>query len=43
MKLVAIIPETGSTLVRDGDLVFVTHPPFQISDRVPFPQGTNES
>ena len=38
-KLLAIIPEDGWALVREGDAIFFIRPPFRSSERVPVPEA----
>lgn len=39
-RLLAIIPEDGWAMVREGETIFFVRPPFRSSERVPVPEAT---
>lgn len=39
-RLLAIIPEDGWAMVREGETIFFVRPPFRDSARVPIPEAT---
>jgi hypothetical protein len=39
-RLLAIIPEDGWVMVREGETIFFVRPPFRSSERVPVPEAT---
>ena len=39
-RLLAIIPEDGWAMVREGETFFFVRPPFRSSERVPVPEAT---